>query len=176
MVKIMPFDHPTLKYTGMVKPDNRAKYAVKDVVELARCLRPSIDLDMLEHEWLAYAVDDGEDGVQAKPEVFWSEAEHSYPLLASLMHLLMALPHSNAASERVFSMLRKIHTEGRASLCNGTIRSIMSVKLNETGCCHQMEFEPTLKRSMKRAASNYNMSYSSGAGAAATEIATITID
>ena len=44
-----------------------------------------------------------------------------FSLLGDVMKPLMSIPNSNADSERVFSMLRKIHTEFRSNLDNDTI-------------------------------------------------------
>ena len=39
-----------------------------------------------------------------------------FPLMATMMAFLLPLPHSNADVERLFSILRKVHTEARHSL------------------------------------------------------------
>ena len=49
------------------------------------------------------------------------------PFLCKLMMGLLVIPASNADSERGFSMLRKIHTDQRASLKQKTIVSLMAI-------------------------------------------------
>ena len=44
--------------------------------------------------------------------------EQIFSNLAALMKSLLCIPHSNASSERTFSMVRKIITESRTSLHN----------------------------------------------------------
>lgn len=165
MIKIMPLDHPVLKSAAILQPENRDQYTVTDLMALAAGIKPDINKNGLQLEWLEFAVDD--DVLQdAKPEVFWANSEAAYPILSSVMHILMCLPHSNASSERVFSMLRKIHTDGRANLCNETIRSLMSIKINEVACCHGIQFSKPLRSAMKRATRDHNMGYATAAAAA----------
>ena len=44
-----------------------------------------------------------------------------YPNLSKLALACVVLPNSNADSERIFSMLKKIQTEHRSELANDTI-------------------------------------------------------
>lgn len=53
-----------------------------------------------------------------------------FPVLSALAAAMLALPNSNAASERAFSMVRRIHTEFRSELGNDTLCSLLSVKIN----------------------------------------------
>ena len=57
--------------------------------------------------------------------------------LARLMKALLCIPHSNACSERVFSMVRKIVTENRMSLDNTTVCALRSCKVNHSGPAHK---------------------------------------
>ena len=52
--------------------------------------------------------------------------------LYQLSKVLLTLPHSNADTERVFSMLKKIQTDSRDNLSDQTIHSLLSVKINNT--------------------------------------------
>ena len=49
--------------------------------------------------------------------------------LAALMKSLLCISHSNASSERTFSMVLKIITESRTSLHNDTACALLSCKL-----------------------------------------------
>ena len=49
-----------------------------------------------------------------------------------LSKVLLTLPHSNADTERVFSVLEKIQTDSRDNLSDQTIHSLFSVKINNT--------------------------------------------
>ena len=159
MLKVMPLNHPVLQYAGIVNPGQRDQCSFRQLSRLASAIIPGIDLTVLESEYLDYQVTEMSDNENVEPEVFWAESEHKYPLLCQLMFMLMSMPHSNAGSERMFSMLRKIHTESRHNLSNTVIRSLMTIKVNEVSCCTDIDFDNPLKRKMKHAASEYNKSY-----------------
>ena len=53
----------------------------------------------------------------------------------------LCIAQSNADAERSFSMLKKIQTDTRHNLAQDTIHSLLSVKMNNTGECHQ--FKPS---------------------------------
>ena len=56
--------------------------------------------------------------------------EQIFSNLAALMKSLPCISHSNASSERTFSMVLKIITESRTSLHNDTMSALLSCKLN----------------------------------------------
>ena len=56
--------------------------------------------------------------------------EQIFSNLAALMKSLLCIPHSNASSERTFSMVPKIITESRTSLHKDTVCAFLSCKLN----------------------------------------------
>ncbi|KAJ7332053.1 hypothetical protein JRQ81_014233, partial [Phrynocephalus forsythii] len=56
--------------------------------------------------------------------LLWKDVRFSE--LPRLMKVLLCIPHSNASSERVFSMVRKIVTENRMSLDNSTVCALLS--------------------------------------------------
>ena len=64
--------------------------------------------------------------------------------LAKLMVGLLAIPSSNADSERGFSILRKIHTDQRSNLDQSTVVALMSLKFNSDHYCHEVQFEQEL--------------------------------
>ena len=64
------------------------------------------------------------------------------PHLSRIAKLVLTLPHSNAGEERVFSLVRLNKTPYRSSLnLEGTLSSILTVKLHNPEPCY--EFEPT---------------------------------
>ena len=77
------------------------------------------------------------------PGHFWWEVgkiktllgELRFANLAKLMAGLLAIPSSNADSERGFSILRKIHMD------QSTVVALMSLKFNNDDCCHEVQFE-----------------------------------
>ncbi len=84
------------------------------------------------------------------------DGEPRLPLLARLMSGLMSIPASNADSERVFSMRRKVHTDQRPSLKQSTIISLMTIKFNSEECCHDSIFSEELLTKCKKATVLHN--------------------
>ena len=78
-----------------------------------------------------------------------------FSLLGDVMKPLMSIPNSNADSERVFSMLRKIHTEFRSNLDNDTICSLLSSKINVDGCCYNAAVTKDHFKAAKKATWSY---------------------
>ena len=56
-----------------------------------------------------------------------------FPNLSRLVKCILALPVSNAETERVFSMVRKIVTDYRSQLEQDTLCALVSCKLNKLG-------------------------------------------
>ena len=58
---------------------------------------------------------------------------------------------SNVDAERGFSVLRKVHTDQRASLSQSTIITLMSIKMNNSDCCIDTELSDDLLTKCKNA-------------------------
>ena len=54
--------------------------------------------------------------------------KEQFPQLSQLSRIVLPLPHSNANTERTFSVLRKAQTDSRGNLKVKTIISFLSVK------------------------------------------------
>ena len=101
---------------------------------------PAEEYDAPREEFMEYAVATDadlpamDDGVDA----FWSAmaslktvaGHYKYYAISKLMKTFLLLPHSNADSKRVFSMVNKICTEHRADLPQDTVAALLSVKVN----------------------------------------------
>ena len=78
------------------------------------------------------------------------------------MLLVLVLPHSNAAEERVFSMVTKNETAFRPSLkLDGTLSSILTIKLANPEPCFKYEPTSAVLETAKRATMEYNRAHSS---------------
>lgn len=57
----------------------------------------------------------------------WRDVDDSFPYkeLATLMLAILTIPHSNADSERLFSVVRKNRTETRSSMSISTLESLL---------------------------------------------------
>ena len=72
------------------------------------------------------------------------------------MTALLSLPHSNADCERAFSMVMKVHTKCRKSLCADTITAFLQCKINfDVNCC-EFDVTPAMLRGAKHATAEYN--------------------
>ena len=80
-------------------------------------------------------------------DVFWAtmttrttgRGDHPVATLSAVMKVYLLMPHSNADSERAFSMVNKIDMEHRSELVQDTIAALLSVKVNCTADTHSYE-------------------------------------
>ena len=71
--------------------------------------------------------------------------ERKYYHLSNLALNLLSIPASNADSERVFSLVRRIKSDFRASLSTDTLSALIGCHLNKTSeCCERRKFDVTL--------------------------------
>lgn len=99
-------------------------------------------------------------------DVVWSSilkmvtpmGQERFPNLRKTMEALLCLPHSNADCERVFSQVRKIHTDCRKNLGTDTLTALLQCKLNTDFCCDITPTERQLQLA-KKAASDYNQDH-----------------
>ena len=85
-----------------------------------------------------------------------ADGQFLFKRLFKVAKLILALPHSKAGEERVFSMLCKNKTPFRSSLSmDGTLSSILTVKLADVDA---VQFKPTneLLKKAKSAMWEYN--------------------
>ena len=83
--------------------------------------------------------------------------DHPFATLSAVMKVYLLMPHSNADSELVFSMVNKIDTEHRSELAQDTIAALLSVKMNCTADTHSYEPPATVLHMSKKATMNYNL-------------------
>ena len=118
------------------------------------------ELQLLEDDAVVTAVD----GRQRRLDHVWGDVMAMqtgmgavrFPALTTVYTALLGLPHSNADSERTFSMLRKLHTDSRSNLLPETITAYLQCKMNVDSCCYQLEVTPAMVRDAKRACSDDN--------------------
>ena len=80
--------------------------------------------------------------------------------LTRVAKLVLILPHSNASEERVFSMVTKNKTTFRPNLkLDGTLASILTVKLANPEPCHAYEPEKLVLETAKKATMMYKRSH-----------------
>ena len=187
--KWLPLNDPFLKHCQFINFDERIKHSFVDVTEIIK-LMPHLHgkfqfdvslLDQLEEEVLAYqgmekneipqyvwdqaAVYEKETIVYHRMDIIWAYLRQPFPLLSKIALSVLTIPHSNAAEERVFSMIKKNKTEFRANLSlSKTLDSIMVIKMNhpeEMVSCYNMKFSEELLKKCKLACHEYNKEHSS---------------
>ena len=123
-------------------------------------------LDILGQEWLHCRWMMGEVPFQDHLDNVWgaisqlklAEGSHRFPTVSKLK-AFMCIPHSNASSERAFSMLTKVAMEFRSELGHDALCAIMALNFNEDQCCHpNMVMDATL---LEEATCVYNRPHSS---------------
>ena len=175
MIQKFPFGDSLLRDLDILLPKELNTSTLDTVIGLAKRF-PQLQLsdvsclDKLREECLDYILSPadlptlaeytGADKVK-RPRVgkYWWEVgqiltldgEPRFPSLTKLMMGLLAIPASNADSERGFSILRKIHTDQRSNLSQSTIIALMCIKFNCEHCCIDSELNNDLLKSCKKA-------------------------
>lgn len=166
--KWLPLNNPFLKQCQFVNFNERLKHSIEDVIEIIT-LMPHLHgefqanvslMDQLEEEFVVYqgmsnnevpqriwdeaAVYEKETKVYHRMDIIWAYLRQPFPLLSKIALSVLTIPHSNAAEERVFSMIKKNKTEFRANLdLSKTLDSIMVIKMNHPEQlipCYNMKF------------------------------------
>ena len=101
--------------------------------------------------WDEAAVYEKETTVYHRKDIIWTYLRQPFSLLSKIALSVLTIPHSNAAEERVFSMIKKNKTEFRANLdLSKTLDSIMVIKMNHPEQmipCYSMRFRRYVENS-----------------------------
>ena len=152
MARIFPFNDEALKDLTVLNPDPKLRDSWNPETVRSLASRFSIvaadELDALVVEFQDYQLSAERElpafNSDTRTNSFWAEmgkvktftGERRFPLLGRLMTILSVIAHSNADSERVFSMCRKIDTDARSQLGNDTLRALLSCKINSWTMTH----------------------------------------
>ncbi len=175
MLRKFPFGDELMKNLAILHPSKASTFPSSTVVTLAKRfpqlgLSDSESIQRLEEEFMDFTLSPGDLPIidiynavdhtkKACAEHFWWEVgqmmtlsgELRFPNLYRLMAGLLSIPCSNADAERVFSVLRKVHTDQRASLSHETIVHLFSIKFNDTSYCFDTELSEELITKCKKA-------------------------
>ena len=90
-----------------------------------------------------------------------SEGSQRFPHLTRVASIPMAIPHSNADEERIFSSVRKDKTAFRASMeLDRTLSSLLICQLNNDGDCLSYEPSSSVVMKSKKVTKAYNIEHS----------------
>lgn len=115
-------------------------------------------MNKLEMQFLLYQVAELPASLESLKRVdeVWSQLQQDsqYTLLSSVMLGILTLPHSNADSERVFSVVRKNQTVFRPNASRKLLESVLVVKSDSFArgsACYEQTFDAAFLRKAKSA-------------------------
>ena len=114
-----------LRALGVLDPTGRINLTYEPFVRLATRFTPDVDAEQLKEQYEDFqllgenAITLVEDGESRPIDHVWADilalktplGVVRFLLMATVVAPVLSLPHSNADDERLFSILRKVHTE-----------------------------------------------------------------
>ncbi len=193
--KWLPLDNPLLKNCVFIDFNKRNKCSMDNVEGVLTALEHIHSdivndpraVDVLEEEFLVYQtmsegdipdhiwkestvtekldVESGETITYHRMDMIWGHLRNKLPNLSKVALSCLTIPHSNAAEERVFSLIRKNKTDFRANLdLETSLSAIVTIKMNKPASlvpCHQFKPSTELLKKCKTACREYNKAHSS---------------
>lgn len=183
VLKKFSFNESVIDDVAILLPENRSKVTGATVLRLARRFPAALTpdkFDCLEEEVLDYVLASSaviptvhkDDDKPTKSEElckYWQEVgnmktlqgDDRFPSLFLLAKCLLSLPVSNADTERVFSIVRKIITDYRTEMEQSTLCALLSCKMNCDCPCYELDTPKELLRAAKVATMEYNRAHCS---------------
>lgn len=108
---------------------------------------PGIDGKIIDREWKNIALNfdpiEAETLAKLSIEEFWFKLAHikkfdddlEYPEIVKLARLCMILPHSNAETERVFSVVSDVKTKKRNKIGSDALNAVSVIRFSSDNCC-----------------------------------------
>ena len=172
-LKSFEFQSSVLRCLTFLDPDQAQRMPLSTYDQIADSVAISFDKHQTKLEHRDFATDcsvvptPGENAVDYWYRILHFQSpmgEQRYKNLATLALQLLSIPASNADSERVFSLVRRIKTDFRASLQTETISALIGCHFNKKymyKCCEQSSFEDSLLAKAKSCTNERNISYKS---------------
>ena len=85
----------------------------------------------------------------------WKRKGDNYLAITTILQHVFALPNSNAHIERLFSLMKTVHTPTRNSLKLETINNMLSIKVNKASPYSIFDFDCNIKKNCKSATTAY---------------------
>ena len=181
VITTYPLDDPLIQHAEVLDVSKRMDNSFQSIqyfVERFPCHLGELDTDQLEMEFANYQVDPlssvSSDFETARIDTKWhlisqikdpATGEPAYPLLSKVMKGILVIPHSNAACERAFSIVRKNSTEFQPNMSTRTLQSLLTEKMKHQTTCYQRDFKKEFLRKAKQAT---NVSLTGTQGSAGT--------
>ena len=167
LLKVFDFKSQVLSTLGFLEPIASQKMSPSCIDRISDLFPISFDKNVVKLEYREYVIDEIDPSCDEAVK-FWLSirdmkspmGEPKYLNLATLALQLLAIPVSNADSERVFSLVRRIKTDFRSSLSVETVSALIGCHFNKTtSCCEQQHFEEPLLSRAKVCTMERNQSY-----------------
>lgn len=156
------FNTKPFKILTFLEPENALNLkpnSLREVFLAFPYMSEVCDCENADLEWRRLALDGLFSDVKDVSE-FWKRqlslksinGDQKYPNLSKVVGCALALPHSNAAVERIFSQLRLIKSDMRNSMKSTSLVSLLHVKtgLHTVGIsAHQLCMDDKLKKALK---------------------------
>ena len=159
--------HDVVQCTLPRRAASRIPVSLASVVKKLPYLSTILDINKLDCEWRQHVFEE-----DLNPDLSWEEywmtvrnvkvssGEPKYPNLLRFVEVVGSFPFSNAAVERVFSLLKRIKTDDRTRLKSSSLVSLIQCKLAmKNGKYNAATYKPTkeiveLSSKMKSSASD----------------------
>ena len=183
IIKKFSFDDDLVDDVAFLLPENQDKVTTTLILRLAGRFTAATRRDCLDalEETLDYillpssslpSVRCENDEEQSKNDelcAYWTQfgkmstlmGTARFPNLSRLAKCILALPVSNAETERVFSIVRKIVTDYRTQIDQRTLCALLACKMNNDCKCYELATPDDLLRKAKSATMEYNRAHSS---------------
>ena len=184
IIKKFSFDDNLVDDVAFLLPQNQDKVTTALILRLASrfsAATPTDCLDALEEETLDYILlpssslpspvgnDNGQQCTSDELCAYWQQigkmttlgGAARFPNLSRLAKCILSLPVSNAETERVFSIVRKIITDYRSQMDRNTLCALLACKMNSDCKCYYLATPSDLLRKAKSATMEYNRAHSS---------------
>ena len=168
-LKSFDFKSPLLRVLSFLDPVQAQHMPLSVFDQIADSVAISFDKEQTKLEHRDFATDSSVSPTNDENAVnYWYRilhfkspmGEQCYKNLATLALHLLSIPASNADSERVFSLVRRIKTEFRSSLQTETVSALIGHHFNKTcQCCELSCFDDSLLAKGKSCTNERNISY-----------------
>lgn len=151
--KKLPFSSDILKHAEVADPALRQVVSFSSVIYFVNLFFFNDNLDVLEIEFCKYQIDPlNEEILSSNADVAWYKISNlkddengstKYCILPKVMLAILLIPQSNAACERIFSLVRNNLTDFRSSMNIETLNALLTEKinlLNDNTACYKKEF------------------------------------
>ena len=169
LLKVFDFKSQVLSTLAFLEPTASQKISTSSFDRIADIIPITFDRNLVKLEYREFVIDEELDpSVETDAVQFWVNVSHmkspmgelKYQNLATLALKLLLIPVSNADSERVFSLVRRVKTNYRSSLSTETLSALIGCHFNKTvSCCELTKFDEPLLSKAKVCTKERNLSY-----------------